>query len=158
MQRDADAGKGFVTLNIIWFAMLLSLLIYLILGIFAGEKIQIPMDAGTLDTLKSVFYVLGFITFAGTRYLRNLLLRGNNSIKPAFPSAGSPAPAVGKYTMVSIITWAMCESIAVYGLVLFLLGKNAADLYLFIGVSALGLLFYRPRRDEMIQSSQGGFE
>ncbi|MGZ3569412.1 MAG: hypothetical protein ACXU9W_11555, partial [Thermodesulfobacteriota bacterium] len=42
----------------------------------------------------------------------------------------------------------------VFGLVLFLLGKNRMDLYLLILISAAALLIYRPRKDEVIGLSQ----
>jgi len=57
-----------------------------------------------------------------------------------------------------IVAWALSESIGVFGLVLFLLGKNPTDLYLLILISAVAMLIYRPRKDEVISLSQKGWE
>jgi hypothetical protein len=48
----------------------------------------------------------------------------------------------------------MSESIGVYGLILFLLGKNSTDLYLLILVSAAAMVMYRPRKEEMLNLVQ----
>ena len=53
-----------------------------------------------------------------------------------------------------IVSLAMTESIGTYGLVLFILGKNQLDLYLFVLVSASTMLVYRPKRDEIVSLTQ----
>ena len=58
-------------------------------------------------------------------------------------------PFVGHYAAVVIISLALSESIGIYGLVLFLLGGGFKTLYTFIAVSALAMVFYRPKREEM---------
>ena len=35
-------------------------------------------------------------------------------------------------------------------LVLFILGKHAVDLYLLLGISAAAMIFYRPKKEELI--------
>jgi hypothetical protein len=40
-----------------------------------------------------------------------------------------------------IVSLAMTESVGIYGLVLFFLGKNTMDLYLLIAVSAVAMFF-----------------
>jgi hypothetical protein len=53
-----------------------------------------------------------------------------------------------------IISLALCESVGIYGLVLFFLGKNTMDLYLLLGVSAAAMIYYRPRKDELLNLLQ----
>lgn len=45
----------------------------------------------------------------------------------------------------TIIIFALCESIAIYGLLLFILGKNRQDLYLLIGLSLILMPNLLPR-------------
>jgi hypothetical protein len=59
------------------------------------------------------------------------------------------APFVGKYTTFVIVSLALSESIGIYGFVLFLLGDSFQTLYTFIAVSALAMIFYRPKRKEL---------
>jgi hypothetical protein len=49
----------------------------------------------------------------------------------------------------------MSEAIGIFGLVLFILGKNAVDLYALIGLAAAAMLQYRPSRDELRSLSEG---
>jgi hypothetical protein len=52
------------------------------------------------------------------------------------------------------VALAMSESVGVYGLILFFLGKNSRDLYLLILVSAAAMVVYRPRKDEVLSLVQ----
>jgi len=61
-----------------------------------------------------------------------------------------------KYSAATIVALAMSESIGVYGLILFFLGKNSTDLYLLILISAAAMVIYRPRKDEMLNLVQAG--
>ena len=56
---------------------------------------------------------------------------------------------VGQYIPAVITTLALAESIGIYGLLLFLLGGDFKTLYTFIIVSALAMIFYRPKREEL---------
>ncbi len=48
----------------------------------------------------------------------------------------------------------MSEAIGIFGLFLFFMGRNLMDLYLLIGLSAVAMFLYRPRRDAVIISSE----
>ncbi len=48
-----------------------------------------------------------------------------------------------------VVSLALSESIGIYGFVLFLLGDGFRTLYIFIGISALAMFFYRPKREEL---------
>ena len=58
-------------------------------------------------------------------------------------------PFIAKYATAVIVSLALSESIGIYGFVLFLLGGGFKTLYIFIAVSALAMVFYRPKREEM---------
>ncbi len=48
----------------------------------------------------------------------------------------------------------MSESIGVYGLILFFMGKNRSDLYILIVISAAAMLYYRPNKEEVISMAK----
>ncbi|MBU2499127.1 MAG: hypothetical protein KKE57_09510 [Proteobacteria bacterium] len=48
-----------------------------------------------------------------------------------------------------MISLALSESIGIYGLVLFFLGDSLRTLYTFIGISALAIIYHRPKREEL---------
>ncbi len=151
-------NKGLLTLNIIWAAMLMSLLIYVFVGLYIKDTLRITMESTLIETLRNVLYVVSFIILLATKFVRKLVLSGKD--QSAVLNAGqssyqsSRPSALARYTTAMVISLAMTESIGIYGLVLFFLGKNQTDLYLFILVSAVTMLFYRPRRDEIIGLSQ----
>jgi hypothetical protein len=156
MITDQELGKGLLTLKMIWFAMLVSLAIYVFVGLQVATILQISMNGDTFDILKSVLYVVAFVTLIITRSIRKLILSAKGQYRPATQSYQHPV--LQKYTTAMIVAWALSESIGIYGLVLFLLGKNATDLYLLILISAAAMLMYRPGKDEVISLSRKSCE
>ena len=57
-------------------------------------------------------------------------------------------PLVPRLLTASIVALAMCEAIAIYGLVLFLLGGRRADFYGFAAFALVGFAVYFPRRSQ----------
>jgi hypothetical protein len=47
-----------------------------------------------------------------------------------------------------IVSLVLCDSIGIFGLVLFFLNDSFRTLHFFIGISALAMYFYRPKREE----------
>jgi len=55
-------------------------------------------------------------------------------------------PAAQRFFTASIVAMALCESIAIYGLVLFLLGGQRTDFYGFAALALLAFAWRFPRR------------
>lgn len=111
------------------------------------------MAPDVLDLLRTVLYVLSFIILLVTRIVRRLVLSG----KGVGTSRQTPAlsnPLLQKYLAAMMIALALSESIGIFGFVLFLVGKSAIDLYVLIGLAAVTMLVYRPRRDELLALAQ----
>jgi F0F1-type ATP synthase membrane subunit c/vacuolar-type H+-ATPase subunit K len=152
MITDEELGKGLLTLKVIWFAMLVSLAIYLFVGLQVATNLQVSLNKDTFAVLKWVFYALAFVTLIITRYIRRLILSARGQNRPA--TQRYQHPVIQKYATAMIIAWALSESIGIYGLVLFFLGKNTTDLYLLILISAAAMLMYPPSKDEIISLSE----
>jgi hypothetical protein len=72
---------------------------------------------------------------------------------PATPNASR---ALAKLQSGHIITWALCESVAIYGLVLSLMSKELWPVIPFAAVGLLNMLAYAPRRvtlDEVVREA-----
>jgi hypothetical protein len=156
MISDEEVKRGLMTLNIIWFAIFISLVVYLFVGIMVKENFQTSMDAATFTTLKSILYGIAAITLVITRFVRKFILSAKGSDKQLAQNDKpfTQHPALAKYTTAMIVSLAMTESVGIYGLVLFFIGKNAMDFYLLIAVSAIAMFFYRPNREEIVNLSQ----
>jgi hypothetical protein len=153
-QEKTAIDKGMKTLWLIWAAMLGNLLIFIFVCRQLGEGFR---GTGGSDVpvglLRSIFFVLAAAELIMSYYLRRFWLKTR-------PEAARAAMGrrtailnrpffVVQYTTVVVISLALAESIGIYGLVLFLLGGGFKTLYIFIAVSALAMVFYRPKREEM---------
>jgi len=153
---EEELGKGLFRLNAIWFAMLASVAVYLFVGHQIAATLQTSMDEHTFAMVKWVLYTIAFVTLIITRYIKKVILSGKG--RQMQTTQVFQHPALQKYATAMIVAWALSESIGIYGLLLFMLGKNTTDLYLLILVSAIAMFTHRPRSDEIITLSQKSLE
>ncbi len=155
MLTDEELSKGLLILKVIWFGMLGSLVIYLVVGQIA-TNLKTPIDESTYAVLKPALYIFTVVVLIVTRYVTKHILSGKGQHRQPAQNFQHPTirsfqhPALQRYASAMILAWAMSESIGVFGLVLFLLGKNPMDLYLLVLISAAAMFIYRPKKDEVI--------
>ncbi len=148
-------NKGWIIIMIIWGSLLASLGVYLaVCKVIEKDHVPILPD-GDLSTVKPVLYGVSIVMLAVIYFFRRYLLNsyGNNPMPETVQiSAMQPGnPAVGKYLVVIIVSMAFSESIGIYGLVLFFLGKDMAALYQLLALSAIAMVFFGPRKNELIE-------
>ena len=146
--------RGLLTLWIIWAAVVASLLAYVFIGILFGEEIRHTESTDLpVAVIRNLLYVVMAVILFLTHFLRKLMLSGkfSNTVGESFETgAGSNQPSfMGQYTIVTVVSLALFESIGIFGFVLFLLGGSIQTLYIFVGISALAMYFYRPKREEI---------
>ena len=145
---DQEIDKRLLILKVIWFAMLMSLVINLFVGLYAAANVGPLMKEDVFGMVRPFFYVVSFIIFLAIRYIRKLFLAGSGQYSQ---SSQTPQPPTFQgYMIATIVTLAMSEGIGILGLVLFFLGNNHMDLYLLAVMSAVAMFLYRPRRDAVI--------
>jgi len=152
MIPEQELDKGLLTLKMIWIAMLVSLAIYLFVGLRVYVRLNVSIKEDTFAIVRIILYIISFVTLFVTGYFRKFILSGKS--QRWRPAQASQHPILQKYSTATIVSLAMSESIGIYGLVLFFLGKNTIDLYLLILISAAATVMYRPRKDEVISLSQ----
>lgn len=150
MITDREPEKGLLTLKIIWSAMLMSLAIYLFVGLQITANVQ-PMEEAAFSVLKTVLYIVALTILMVTRLLRKRLLSGNGQNR--LPAQAARPPALQIYSIATVLALALSEAIGIFGFVLYILGKNPLDLYLLL-VSAAAMFMYRPNRDDLIALSR----
>lgn len=154
-EREA-IEKGYLTLKMIWIAMLGLPPIYVIVCHLFGHEIRQATTAQLpLARLKYIFLGLSLVTLCLTYYLRGLMLAVRSlgfDVRPSEPSSYSSQPqALGKYTTAVIVSLALSGSIGMYGLVLFFLGGAFQNLYLFIVISVCAMVLFRPKKEELAE-------
>jgi uncharacterized integral membrane protein len=92
-----------------------------------------------LGLLRLVFAIVTVVILVVVNVVRKQMVAG--------PAAGR-APLPQRLLTASIVALAMCEAIAIYGLVLFLLGGQRADFYGFAALALVGFAVYFPRRSQ----------
>jgi len=152
-ERDAIA-KGMQTLWIIWAAMLGSLLIYVFICHQPGVGFKsVGGSDFPIGLLRNIFFGVGAATWLMAYFMRRSMLSVRAGVPKPKPGERmvkwDAPPFIAKYATAVIISLAFSESIGIYGFVLFLLGGGFKTLYTFIGISALAMVFYRPKREEL---------
>lgn len=152
MVNDQEVEKSLMHMKIIWFAMLISLAIYLLIGILAGPNIRLSIDQEMLGMLRMIFYVLSFIALIAAGFVRNVILTRRDQTIPTREISGQTA--LQRYQTATVVSLAMSEFVGICGLVAFFLGKSSTDLYILIAVSAAAMFIYRPNKVDLINLMQ----
>ena len=126
--------------------MLVMLVAYVIVCIFFGDLIQTPLPEAQRVLIRTILYVVAIVTFPMTNLIRHIQVRLNQTMPY---SRGTPGiEAKNRYLVTVIVSMSLIEAVGVFGFVMFILGDNFNTLYIFSGLSALGLFLYRPKVDE----------
>jgi hypothetical protein len=125
--------------------MLVSVAAYVIVCITFGDQIQQPLPEAQRVLLRTILYVVAIVTFPMTNLIRHIQLRLNQTMPL---SQGAIAEAKNRYLVTVIVSMSLIESVGIFGFVMFILGDNYNTLYIFSGLSTLGMFLYRPKVDE----------
>jgi membrane protein implicated in regulation of membrane protease activity len=124
--------------------MLATLPLYaIVLGLIAVQRAPFSGFAPSLPMglLRVVFAVAALVDLVLLRVVTRQLISARPTVQPF---RGASLVGQRLFTL-SIVRLAICEAIAVFGVVLFLLGGRWADFYGFAVVSFAVLLFHFPR-------------
>ncbi len=149
MVRNIDElKKAYQLARIIGFAMVGSIFVYAGIVEFVRSNIILTSVAAHDSNLEIVRYLfLGFVVMnlLSIRFINKFLLGSRPVVRGG---QNQPMPAqvlIRKLLVSSIITYALCESIAICGLGLFLFTHKASDFYIFAGFSLFFFAIYFPR-------------
>ncbi len=126
--------------------MLAMLAAYIIICHMMGGQLQQPLPEAQRVLIRTVFYAVAIVTFPLTNLIRHIQLRLNQTMPCADKAHGNIAK--GRYLVTVIISMALVEVVGAFGLVMYVFGDGFNTLYIFTGLSALGLFLYRPKADE----------
>lgn len=130
-------------------------------SIFLYAFLVIAMDKGYLSFLDSGGTALNAATLAKIKYLFILISAAvfllfkfrKNNILQFFQKqyAKSPYPTVLPLFAFTLLVFALCEVIGIYGLVLFILSRNTTDFFIFMTISLLYFYLFYPKYAEWEQ-------
>jgi hypothetical protein len=137
---------------LIWASMLSMLAVYILIARLWGGQIRTAAGSGaSIIPLRTVFYMVALATFPLINFLRRKMVRYPSRRRWHHDRHIQTSRYDSYYLTIVTLSLALAESIGVWGFVLFILGDNLQTLYLFCGMSALAIVLYRPKADELEQ-------
>ncbi len=141
MENEKD--KSLAVIWIIWAAMLISLAIYVMICHQMGDEMRSDIDllpTSQISLLRYILAAVSVIELAVAWFIRRFVLKRI--------TAGT---FLKKYAFIVMICLAVSESIGIFGMALYFVGDSISNFYAFISISALTMIFFRPRQDEFEQ-------
>jgi len=156
MITEQELNKGMTTLKAIWFALFASLTLYVLSApLLIKSSAHAAFSPEAYNTLRLILFGMAFVTLVVTWYVRKYLMSAKVAAKAAKTAKNTPNhPAVARYTTSMMVAMGMSESIGVYGLILYILGKNQIDLYLLTALSAAAMTLYYPKSQDIVELAQ----
>lgn len=137
---------------LIWASMLSMLAVYILIARFCGSQIRGLIDLSEyIIPLRTVFYLVALATFPFINLLRQKMARYPSQRRWHHDRHIQTARYHRYYLTIVTLSLSLAESIGAWGFVLFILGDDLQTLYLFCGMSALAIVLYRPKADELEQ-------
>ncbi len=129
----ATLQQQFRTTNNIGLAMMAAVFIYALIVICIDQgylpyKAQPGSNSGAFTILKYILLVLAILQYFAIRFFQKFSLESAAYLPPA-----------------AIITFALCEAVSIYGLVVFFLTGNATDFFMFMAISLLYFYLFYPK-------------
>src|SRR5512139_2326329 len=98
---EQELDRRLMTLRIIWFALLMSLGIYLFVGIQVGTSIQSSINEETLGILRTVLYAMACVILIAAKFIRKVILSGKGEVSQ--PAQALEHLALQKYSAATIV-------------------------------------------------------
>ena len=131
-----EPKKAYRSALIIGVAMIMSLFVYAVIAEFIkmnNEPFRGFSPFPEMQILKYILFGIVIVEFFLIRHVQSVILSGG------LTPGRTPNTETAKLLSATIITYALCESVGLLGLILFLLGGSSFDFYSFM---VLSLIFY----------------
>jgi F0F1-type ATP synthase membrane subunit c/vacuolar-type H+-ATPase subunit K len=142
-----DLKKAYRTTMLIGLWMIASVFVYAIIIEFVktnGNTIGAITPAPSVTILRYVLFSVAAVIFFLIRAINNHFLAGDvRNIGTG--TASRYSPDIQRLVTATVITYAFCESIAVFGLIMYFLGGSPTDFYVFMLISLFFFSVYFPK-------------
>lgn len=131
----------FTTAWLIMAMLMIMQMSYIVLCHTLGSDIQQAINQDHRILIRTIFYVLAIATFPLTTLIRYILVRLNQTMS-------GHKTAQQRYLVSVIVSFAMMETLGIFGFIMFILGDDYNTLYIFSGLAILGFFLQRPKQEE----------
>ena len=140
-----ELAKACRTAQVIGVALLVSLGVYALV-VYQIQRMHAPFGGFTPgvphDLLRWILAAVALATLGLVRVLQRIIL------------ANTALPPVRRLHSAAVVSLALCESVAIYGLVLFMIAGRASDFYVFVALALVGFVVYLPRVDTWVERAR----
>ena len=145
----AELRKAYRITVLIGVAMLGTLIVYAVIVEFIKQQ-NAPFGgfnplSNAIDALRYALLGVAGVVFFVIRTVNKTILSAKTTVVRNTSAAGPFGPDAQRLIYAAIVTFALCESVAIYGLILFVLQGNTLDFYLFLLLSLVYFGIYFPR-------------
>jgi len=150
-----EIKRGWRILWLLWTAIfgMLPALLVTCLG-FGKEMRNNTKGEAPIDLLMTVFLVVGLLSLVLAHFLRKRFLAGKLRIPECWRAKAGASPGklsfANEYRVRIYLSMVIPASIGIYGFLLYMFGAETWVLYLFLVISAAGLVYQRPNKYEFI--------
>ena len=138
--------RQWFTVRILWGSLMTALAVYLVIATVRGSEAAVGIETQPGDPAwlaHAPRYVMGIMSLG-------MLIAAFVIRRAAVNPKSLISRFTGAYLNTTIVAWALCESVGIFGLVNFLIEGEFLWLYVFVGVSAAALVLLRPRKRDLI--------
>ena len=136
----------------VWIAMFLTLVLSLIFVFLLGNNVEQMHHPRTIRQITQILYGVSVVGLILAYFIRKYMLHRASS-KPLSDEVGNApgqiSPYIARYKPAVVVSLAIAESIAAFGLTIFFMNGNFTTFLIFLAISLVGLFLYRPKFEEV---------
>ena len=156
---EQKLNKEWAKITLIWGVALGLLVIYLVICKIFGSQLQIDVFPDSHDDqikfMKYGLYAASVLTIVFTIFIRKFLFRaweGSDIVNLDLQAQDiAKQQALKKYAIITFMVMATLQNIGIFGVILFFFSGDSTALYKLLIVSAAAILYFRPRKEELLR-------
>ena len=136
----------------VWIAMFLTLVLALIFALLLGGNIEQSHHPRNISQITQILYAGSIVGLILAYFIRRYMLHRASSKPLSEETSNTPgqiSPYIGRYKPAVVVSLAIAESIAAFGLTIFFMDGNRITFLIFLAISLVGLFLYRPKFEEI---------
>ena len=144
-------NTGLILLRLIWVSLTAALAVYIVVANVIEEDVVIGRNHldDAFDIVKYMLYLISALLLCAVYLIRRSVKKTDSVFsKMVGFITGSPTT---RYILGLVISAALCQSVGIFGLIMFFIDRDYVSLYILIGIAACVLIHIRPRKGELIR-------
>ncbi len=133
------------------YTTIITVVVYNLVCHYYGVEIQLFWPEDQRVFIRTILYIIAILLLPLANLIRFVSIRLNQTMP-------GDKPASDRYFITILISQLIVEIIAVFGLVMFVLGDGYNTLYIFSILALLGVALHRPKREDLESIEQALIE